>query len=129
MEQIEKTTQGMMKACEDASAMARDHLDAAMKSAAVMSKGMEQIASQASGLFKESMERTMNAGKTMMSAKNPKEIADLHSELVKDVFDCWVAGTGKISEISARMTQDAMAPMAEQTNNTISKIAQKAKAA
>jgi len=129
MEHIERTTQGMMKACEDASGMARDHMDAAMKAAAVVNKGLEEIARNASSLIQESMTRGIDASKNMMSAKSIPEAMNSHSEFLKDCFDQWISGAGKISEVAARTAQDAMGPIAENTNNAINKIAQKAKAA
>jgi hypothetical protein len=129
MEHIEKATQGIMNAWEEFNHVAREHMDATLKAATAMTKGMEDIMRNTNGLFQESMMRTVNAGKTLMGAKNVQEVASLHTEFMKDFFDCWATGTGKISEISARMTQDTMTPMAEHANNTMSKIAQKAKAA
>jgi len=100
-----------------------------MKSASAMSRGMEEIARNANGLLQESFARSVSAGKTLMGAKDPREILNMQNEYLKDCFDCWVAGTGKISEISARMTQDVVKPMAEHANNAMSKITQKTRAA
>jgi phasin family protein len=129
LEHIEKATQGVMKACEDASCMAKDHVDATMKAAAVVGKGMEEIMRNTSSLVQESMARGMEVSKTIMNAKSVPEAMNTHSEFMKDCFDTWVAATGKISEISARMAQEAMSPIAENTNNAINKISQKVKQA
>lgn len=127
MEHIEKTTQGVMKACEDASGMARDHMDAAMKSAAVVGKGVEEIVRNTSSMIQDSLTRGMEVSKNIMSAKSVPEALSTHSEYMKDCFDTWVAVAGKVSEISARMTQEAMSPISEQANSTISKFTQKVK--
>ena len=129
IEHIEKATQGVMKACEDASGMARDHMDAAMKAAAVVGKGMEEIVRNTSSMIQDSMTRGMEVSKHMMSAKSVPEAMNTHGEFLKDCFDTWVAATGKISEISARMAQEAMSPIAENTNNAINKFKQKVKEA
>lgn len=128
-DQTEKATQNMAKAYENINDLAREHVDAAMKSASAMSRGMEEIARNANGLLQESFARSVSAGKTLMGAKDPREILNMQNEYLKDCFDCWVAGTGKISEISARMTQDVVKPMAEHANNAMSKITQKTRAA
>jgi phasin family protein len=128
-EPLEKATHGMLKACEDATGLARDHMDAAVKSCSAISKGFEEISRNASDLLQESVARSINAGKTMMGAKNPREVMDLHNEFMRDVFDCWVAGTGRISEISARMTQEVMTPITEHANNALHKMTHKASSA
>lgn len=129
IEHMEKMTNGLMKACEEAGSMAREQIDAAMLSAAAMTKGIEEIARNANGLIQESMARSVSAGKTLMGAKTMQEMMDMQNEFMKDCFDCWMAGTSKISEISARMTQDVMKPIADHTNSAINKAMQKARAA
>ncbi|MFY9288986.1 MAG: phasin family protein [Alphaproteobacteria bacterium] len=125
---MERATHGLMQGLEDANGMAREQMDAAMKSAAALSKGMEEIARNTSGLLQDSFSRSYAASKHMMEAKNLREIVDMQSELAKECFDCWVAGTGKISEISARMAQDVFGPLSEQANSHMQKMTHRARA-
>ncbi|MDP9127828.1 MAG: phasin family protein [Pseudomonadota bacterium] len=129
MAQVEKAAQGFMQACEHVSLITRDHLDAAVKSANVTLDGCHEINHNVHNFVQDSMAHVVNAGKTILSAKSPREAFDLHAEFVKQAFDNWIAGTGKLSEISARVTKEAVSPLAEQANHTISKIVQTAKAA
>jgi phasin family protein len=129
IEQMDKATQGLMQAFEEMNVSAKAFGEAAMQSASAMSKGWEEISRSASGIMQESMARTMSAGKTLMAAKNPKEMMDMQAEFVKDCFDYWMAGTGKISEISARVTQEVIDPVAQHANATMSKIMVKTRAA
>jgi hypothetical protein len=129
MNQIEKATQGVMHACEEMNVLARDHMDATMRSATACLQGCAEINQNVNGLVQESMARAANAGKTILGAKSMKEMVDLQSEFIKDFFDCWMAGTGKISEISARTTRATVDPLAEHANKTMGKIAQRTKQA
>jgi phasin family protein len=129
IEQMDKATQGMMQAYEEINSMAKAFGEATMQSASAMTKGIDELARSASGIMQESVARTMNASKTMMAAKNPREIMDMQAEFMKDCFDCWMAGTGKISEISARVTQEVIDPVAQHANAAISKAMVKARAA
>lgn len=129
IEHMEKTAQGVMKACEEAGDHVKNHMDATLKAATIVGKAMEESAKIASGMFNESMMRGVEAGKQMMNAKTLSDAMNTHSEFLKDCFDTYVAGTGKISEISARMAQEAMNPIAENTNNAMNKFAQKVKQA
>ncbi len=128
-EHMEQASQGMMQAYEDMNVLARDYMDAVMRSASAMSKGLDETIRSTSGIVQESMTRAMSASKTLTGAKNMREMMDLHAEFMKDCFDCWMAGTGKISEISARSAKEVIEPMAQHANDTISKIAQKTRAA
>ena len=128
-ESMEKATQGMMQAYEEFNDFTRKSVDAALRSAAAMSKGWDETARSTGGLVQESLARVASAGKTIMGAKSLREMMDMQAELMKDFFDCWMTGTGKLSEISARTTKEAIEPMAQHAGGTVSKLTQKARAA
>lgn len=128
-EQIQKATQSVMAVYEELGTLARDHFDATIKSANAATKGWDELARSTSGILQESVARAMSASKTILGARNLREVTDLHNEVVKDIFDSWIASTGRISEISARVTQDVVTPITEHTNKAFTKIAQKVKVA
>src|ERR1700730_6455005 len=103
--QMEKVTQGIMQACDEMNANCCKSVDALVEATAVMSKGCEEFSRNLGSLVQESLSRTMNASKTMMAAKSIKEIGELQAEFAKGFFDQWMAGAGRLSEISARTTQ------------------------
>jgi hypothetical protein len=127
-EQMQKGAQGMMQMCEEMSNYARESMEAAMRSMAAMTKGCDETMRSTGGLMQESMERVLSAGKTIMDAKSMQEMMNMHNELMKDCFDCWMIGAGRISEISARAAKEAMEPVAQQANNAMSKMMQKSRA-
>ncbi len=118
---VEKATQGVMQAYEEINDVARAFGEATMQSASALSKGFEEISRSAGGIMQESMERTMSASKTIMSCKSVKEAMELQNEFVKNCFDSWMAGTGKITEISARISKEVLEPVTQQVNTTMSK--------
>ena len=126
---IEKTTQGMMQMVEEVNSFTRNSMDAALRSLTAMTKGWDETARSTGGLMQESMARAVSAGKTIMGAKSMREMMDLHTELMKDYFDCWMTGTGKLSEISARTTKEAIEPVAQQASSVVTKMTQKSRAA
>jgi len=119
----------IFKACEDMGALTRDQMDATIKSAAALSKGLDEIMQNTQHLLQDNISRSMTAGKTMMNARTLPEITDMQQELMKEMFETWVAVTGKLSQISARLTQEVMAPMSDHANNAIGKMTQKMRAA
>jgi phasin family protein len=128
-EQMEKVTQGLMQACEDINAACCKSMDTMMESTTAVTKGYEEFSRNLGQFMQESMSRAMNASKTMMSAKSIKQIAELQSEFMKEFFDSWMAGTGRLSEISARTTQEAFEPVTKQANTAFNKVADEAQRA
>ena len=45
---------------------------------------------------------------------------------MKDCFDHWMAGTGRLTEISARTTQEAFEPVTKHASATMNKAMRKA---
>jgi phasin family protein len=129
MEQFEKASQGTMKAFEDMGGMMRENMDAAMQSANSCMKGCSEINNNLTGMVQESMTKVMNAGKTVAACKSMPEAMTMHSEFMKDLADHSMASFGKMMEIAARMSQEVMAPLAQQANTTMNKISQRVKVA
>src|ERR1700733_7324799 len=118
-EQMEKVTQGIIQACDEVNVGCCKSVDAMIEATAAMSKGCEEFSRKLGSLMQESVSRTMNAGKTMMAARSIKEISDLHAEFTKGLFDQWLAGTGRLTEISARVTQEALEPVTRHANDAM----------
>ena len=126
---FEKATQSMMQAYEEINSTAKAFGEATLQSANAMTKGLEEITRSASGMLQETMANSLNAGKSLMGSKSIQEAIALQQEMAKDFFDRWVAGAGKITEISARVGKEVSEPVAQQVNSAVSKIMSKAKMA
>lgn len=124
-EQMEKISQGMKQACDDASSNCCRSVDALVEATAAMSKGCEEFSRNLGALIQESVSRALNTGKIMVSARSLEEMGKLQAECAKDLFDQWIAGTGRLTEISARMTREALEPVAQHANDAMSKAVYK----
>lgn len=124
--QMEQVTQGIIQACDEVNVNCCKSVDALVEATSAMSKGYEEFSRKLGSLMQESVSRAMNAGKTMMAAKSIKEVGDLQTEFAKGLFDQWLQGTGRLTEISARITQEAFQPVARHANDTMSKVAERA---
>lgn len=129
MESVEKATQNLMQACEEINGMARAFGEATMQSATAMTKGWEEISRSANGILQESMARTMTASKSMMGMRDMRQVMQMQQDMMKDCMDCWMAGTGKMTEISARVSKEVVEPVAQQVSGSLTKIMSKVKAA
>jgi phasin family protein len=129
VEQRQKVTQGLMQACDEMNATCCQSMDAVVESASALTKGCEEISRNFGNWMQEQMARTLKTGKTMMSVKSMQEIADVQAEFMKDCFDQWMISTGQMSKISARVTQEALAPVAKHARGVMGKVTKSGKAA
>jgi phasin family protein len=129
MASVEKASASVMQAYEEMNNMARAFSEASMQSAAAMTKGWEEISRTASGMVQESVARSMEASKAMMGMKDVRQMVEAQQEMVKEFCDSWMAGTGKLGEISARISQEVAEPVSTQMNSAMGKIMAKARTA
>src|SRR5579862_3193299 len=99
---IEKANQSVMQIWEEMNNFSRESMEVAMRSVAAMTKGWDETTRSTGGLIQENWTRAMTAGKTIMDAKTMQEMMNMNVEFMKDCFDSWMAGTGRVTEISAR---------------------------
>ena len=124
-EHMEKVTQGLMQACDEVDANCCKSVDTVVEATSAVSKGCEELGRNLGNLVQQSMANAISNSKTLMSARSLKVVSDLQTEFMKEFFDSWMAGAGRLSEISARVTQQAFEPVAKHANETMSKVAQK----
>jgi len=112
-EHMEKVTQGMIQACDDVHTNCSKSVDALVEAGTAVSKGCEEFGRNWGSLVQKSLANALSTSKTMMSARSFKEVSDLQTEFMKEFFDSWMAGAGRLSEISSRVTQQAFEPVAK----------------
>lgn len=115
------------KALESINAAVANYVSAVTKSSAALWQGIEEITRNVSGVSQENFARVVSAYTTLASAKTPQEAISTHSDFVKDSFDSAVSNSSKVSEISARVAKEAISPLAEHANETISSAINKVK--
>ena len=125
-EQMEKITQGLMQTCDEMNANCCKSVDVLVEATTAASKGCEEFSRNLGGLVQESVARAMSAGKTMLTAKNLQDVAETQTEFVKNLFDSWMTGAGRLSQISARVTQEAFEPVMKHANDTMNEAARRA---
>jgi len=125
-ENMEKMTQGMMQACDEINANCSKSVSAFVEATTAASKGCEEFSRNLGAMIQESLSRALSTGKTMMSTRSLEEFGKLQAEFAKEWFDQWVAGAGRLTEISARTTRQTLEPVAQHANDAVNKAVYKA---
>ena len=125
-EQMDRASQTMTQLVEALQASSKDFMAAATTSMTVLTKGCEEWQRSAGSLMQENMARTVSFGKMAAAARNPREWLDACTDFQRECMDSFMASSGKLSELSARTTKEAIEPVAQQASATISKMTQQA---
>ncbi|MDD4615554.1 MAG: phasin family protein [Alphaproteobacteria bacterium] len=115
------------KAFEDINTAVSNYVSAVTKSTAALWQGIEEITRNVGGLSQENFARCVSAYTSLASAKSPQEAMSAQAEFVKESFDNAVANGSKVTELSARVAKDAISPLTQHANETISAVMSKVK--
>lgn len=128
-EQMEKAAQSVMQMFEEMNEFAKASMEANLKSVEAATKGWDESSKSAGHMLQENMSRLMSAGKTVSEAKSVRDVMTMQQEFMKDCVDLWMAGATKLSEISSRTAKDVIEPVAQHTNEAISRVMKKTRMA
>jgi len=119
-------TQGMqdaMKTAEDFLAFGQGNLDAFMKSSQIWAAGMQDISKQVAAMAQASFGETMATFQSLAAVKSPKDALDIQANLARTSFEKAAAETGKITDASLKLAEQAMAPLTARLNLAAEKFA------
>ncbi len=94
----------------DIQGFGKDNIDAALKSADAMTKGMQAMAVEAVDYSKRSLDASGAAVEKLLSAKSLDKAVEVQSELVRSAYEEYVGQMTRMSEIVADMAQSAYQP-------------------
>ena len=110
------------KGYEDVAAFGKGNVDAFLKSGSVMAKGIQDFNGVWFDLAQGQMKDTIAATKAILGAKSLQEVVEVQTDLVNGNYDKFVNESRKVSDLSAKVTEDAMKPIAGRVNVVLEKF-------
>lgn len=107
---------------EEVLSFGKDNVEAFVRAGTIFAKGWQDAAKTAFAVSQETIEESVAVGKAVLGAKSLKEVVDLQTVFVKNSFDKVVAEGGKISETNMKLAEEALQPINERLNATVSKL-------
>lgn len=121
-EQVEKASAQVMKGYDEVSALAKDNVDALIEAGTIAAKGAEDIGKEVVSFAQASFDKSVAAGKAILSAKTLLEVVDLQNDYAKSSFDALLTGATKIQELAVKATNAAFAPIGARVNAAVDKL-------
>jgi len=88
----------------------RDNIEAAVKTNAALSAGMEAISQEVMVYARSALQTASETARSLLGAKTLEDMVKLQTDLAKRHFEGMVAGSVKLSELSASLASEALAP-------------------
>ena len=124
-----KVKQGMekaMKTAEELVAFGQGNVEAMVKSGQVWAAGVQDIGKQMAATAQASFEETVSTFKALSSVKSLKDAFDLQANFARSAMEKTMAESGKLTDASLKLTEQAMAPLTARVSLAVEKFARSA---
>src|SRR5271156_6272990 len=100
----------------------KDTIDAFMKFNAVLTEGLQEISNHVLAVTQNTVETNLATGKAILAIKSPQELVELQSNWMRQFFNAALSGSTRLSEISAKISTEATAPIQSHFSATVGKM-------
>jgi len=124
-EQVEaaaKAHDSAVKGYEDILTFSKENVDALVKSSSILARGLQDLSKSIFTLTQAQIDESVAASKALASAKTLKEVVELSSSLAKGNFDKLVAEGTKLQQLTAKLAEEAAAPITSRVEAAVARI-------
>ena len=124
-----KMKEGMekvMKTAEELVAFSQGNMEAVMKSSQIWAAGMQDLTKHMAAAAQASVDQSMSAFKALSSVKSLKDAYELQSSFARSALEKSLAESGKLTDASFKLTEQALAPITARVNVAVEKFAKAA---
>jgi phasin family protein len=124
-----KVKEGMekaMKTAEELVSFGQGNLEAVLKSGQIWAAGMQDLSKQVAATAQASFDETMSTFKALTSVKSLKDAMELQASLARATMEKTLAESGKLTDASFKLTEQAIAPITARVTLAVEKFAKSA---
>jgi phasin family protein len=114
------------KSAEQMVAFGKGNLEALTQCSQIWTAGVKDLAEQATATMQASFQDTLAMFKTMTSVKSLKEAIELQSGMARSTMEKTMAMSGKLTEASLKLSEQAMAPITARVTAAVETFAKAA---
>ena len=124
-EQVDKASSAALKGYDEFASVNKEQMDACVKSSNIVAKGVEDLSKAYFALAQSAAESNVAAAKKLMGAKTINDVFDIQSEMMKTNFDSFVAESTRLSEMSMKVANEAMAPLQSSFTTFVERVSKR----
>ena len=124
-----KVKEGMekaMKTAEEFVAFGQGNVEAFVKSGQIWAAGVQDLTKQVAATAQASFEESMSTFKALTSVKSLKDAMDLQAGFARAALEKTMTETGKLTDASFKLTEQALAPITARMTVAVEKFAKSA---
>ena len=115
-----------MKTAEELVAFNQGNIEAMMKSGQIWATGVQDLSKHIAAAAQASLDESMSAFKALTSVKSLKDAFELQSSFARSALEKSMAESGKLTDASFKLTEQALAPITARVTVAVEKFAKAA---
>ena len=116
----------VMKTTEELVAFGQGNVEAIMKSGQIWATGIQDLSKHFAAAAQASLDESMSAFKALTSVKSIKDAFELQSSFARSAVEKSLAESGKLTDASFKLTEQALAPITARVTVAVEKFAKAA---
>jgi phasin family protein len=122
-EKVKEGVEKAMKTAEEMLAFNQGNLEACVKSGQIWAAGVQDLQKQMAASAQASFEETVATFKALSGVKSLKDAFELQSSLARTTLEKTLAESGKLTDASFKLAEQAMAPITARVTMAVEKFA------
>jgi phasin family protein len=123
---VKEGVEKVVKTAEKLVAFNQGNMEAFVKSSQIWATGVQDISKQFAAAAQASLDESISAFKALTSVKSLKDALELQSSFARAAMEKSLAESGKLTDASFKLTEQALAPIAARVSVAVEKFAKTA---
>lgn len=124
--QVKESMEKAMKTAEELLAFNQGNFEAIVKSGKIWSTGVQDLTQQVVASAQASFDETLANYRALATVKSLKEAMDLNTSFARSTMEKVVAETGRVTDATVKLTEQALAPLTQRFQLAMEKFARPA---
>jgi phasin family protein len=124
--EVKANMEKAMKTAEEMLSFGKGNVEAVVKSSQILAAGYQDLGKSFAATAQAQFDQTMSTWKAMTGVKSLKDAFDLQTSLVRTSFETAVAETGKLTDASIKLSEQALAPITARVTLAVEKFSRTA---
>ena len=120
--QVKKNMNKVVKTAEDFVSFSQGNFEAMMNAGQIWATGVQDMHKAAAASAQAQVEAAIGTFKALSGVKSVKEAMDLQSSLARTSLETAMAETGKLTDASVKLAEQAMAPITARVTLAVEKF-------
>jgi phasin family protein len=111
-----------MKTAEEMVTFGQGNVEAVVKSGQIWAAGVQDLSKHVAATVQATFDETISTFKAMTSVKSLKDAFDLQAAFARSAMEKSIAESGKLTDASMKLTEQAMAPLTARVTLAVEKF-------